>query len=381
MRIVIDRNIPYGEPVFSTLGDVTALRTGDIQAAAVQNADILIIRSETKVNAALLDGSPVRFVGTATIGTDHVDTGYLAAHGIGFTSAPGCNANSVAEYITAALLTISQRLDLGLAGKTLGIVGVGNIGSKVVRVAQALGMRVLQNDPPLARQTGDARFVHLDELMEADIITLHVPLSRTGPDATYHFFDATRIGAMKPGSILINASRGAVVETAAIRNALARKHLAGAVLDVWEKEPAINAELLSLVNIGTAHVAGYSLDGKVTAVRMVYQSLCKHLGVLPTWTGWDKLPSPGSPRFSLPAQAGGTEEILRKTVARCYDIELDDRLLREMLAQPEDRRADYFMKLRTGYRMRREFSATTIPIPPEQQQMSGTLKALGFQVE
>jgi erythronate-4-phosphate dehydrogenase len=380
MRIVIDRNIPFGEPVFSTLGDVTALRTGDIQAAAVRNADILIIRSETKVNAALLDGSPVRFVGTATIGTDHVDTEYLAAHGIGFTSAPGCNANSVAEYITAALLTISHQLNLGLAGKTLGIVGVGNIGSKVVRVAQALGMKVLQNDPPLARQTGDARFVPLDALMEADIITLHVPLSRTGPDPTYHFFDATRIGAMQPGSILINASRGAVVETAAIRNALARKHLAGAVLDVWEKEPAINAELLSLVNIGTAHVAGYSLDGKVTAVRMVYQALCRHLDVLPTWTGWDTLPPPGSPRVSLPVQAGGPEEILRKTVAHCYDIELDDRLLREMLAQPEDRRADYFMKLRTGYRMRREFSATTIQIPPEQQQISGTLKALGFPI-
>lgn len=378
MHIVIDKNIPFGESVFSTLGEVTPLETVDIQTGTVRNADLLVIRSETKVNAALLEGSPVRFVGTATIGTDHVDMEYLASRGIGFASAPGCNANSVAEYITAALLTLSQRLDFPLTGKSLGIVGIGNIGSKVVRVGQALGMEVLQNDPPLARQTGESRFLPLDRLMEADIITLHVPLNRTGPDATYHFFNAARIGAMKPGSILINASRGAVVETAAIKNALTRKHLASAVLDVWEKEPAINAELLSLVTLGTAHVAGYSLDGKVNAVRMIYHALCKFLNIQPTWTGWDKLPAPVVPTITLPQQTANEEEILRKTVAQCYDIELDDRLLREMLAQPEDRRAGYFMKLRTGYRMRREFFATTVEAPQGKSEIANTLKALGF---
>ncbi len=381
MHILIDKNIPYGESVFSTLGQVTALETGEILTAAVRRADLLVIRSETRVNAALLDGSPVRFVGTATIGTDHVDTEYLAARGIGFASAPGCNANSVAEYITAALLTLSQRLGFGLEGKSLGIVGVGNIGSKVVRVGQALGMRVMQNDPPLARQTGDARFLPLDALMEADIITLHVPLSRIGSDATYHFFDADRIGAMKPGSILINASRGAVVDTAAIRNALIEKHLASAVLDVWEKEPSINVELLSLVTLGTAHVAGYSLDGKVNAVRMIYHALCRHLEVQPTWAGWDRLPEPAASRISLPEQGGRREEILRRTVAQCYDIELDDRLLREMLAVPDDRRASYFMRLRTGYRMRREFFATMVKVPPTQREIGNVLRALGFIVE
>lgn len=381
MRILIDKNIPFGEPVFSTLGDVVALPTGAIQSASVQKADILIIRSETKVNPALLDGSPVRFVGTATIGTDHVDMEYLAARGIGFASAPGCNANSVAEYIAAALLTIAQRLNVSLAEKTLGIVGVGNIGSKVVRVGQALGMTVLQNDPPLARQTKESRFLPLDALMKADIITLHVPLNSTGPDATYHFFDAGRIGAMKPGAILINASRGAVVETAAVRNALAGKHLGGGVLDVWEKEPSINAELLSLVDIGTAHVAGYSLDGKVTAVRMIYHALCKQLGVPPAWTGWDKLPVPESPEISLRERADGPEETLRKAVARCYDIELDDTLLRGMLTRREDQRASYFMDLRTGYRMRREFFATTVKVSPHQREIGEILKSLGFNVE
>ena len=380
MHIVIDKNIPFGESVFSTLGDVTPLETVDIQAAAVRNADLLVIRSETKVNAALLDASPVRFVGTATIGTDHVDTEYLEARGIGFASAPGCNANSVAEYIAAALLTLSERLDFSLAGKSLGIIGIGNIGSKVVRVGQALGMEVLQNDPPLARQTGESRFLPLDALMEADIITLHVPLNRAGPDATYHFFDAARIGAMKPGSILINASRGAVVETASIRKALAGKHLASAVLDVWEKEPAINTELLSLVTLGTAHVAGYSLDGKVNAVRMIYHALCKYLAVQPTWTGWDKLPAPAVSKIILPDQTVKKEDILRKTIAQCYDIELDDRVLREMLAQPDDRRATYFMKLRTGYRMRREFFATTVEVPPRLREIGDRLKALGFSV-
>ncbi len=380
MHIVIDRNIPFGESVFGTLGEVTALDTAQILTAAVRKADLLVIRSETKVNAALLEGSPVRFVGTATIGTDHVDTDYLAARGIGFASAPGCNANSVAEYIAAALLTLSHRLGFRLAGKSLGVVGVGNIGSKVVKVGQVLGMDVLQNDPPLARQTGESRFVHLDALMQADILTLHVPLSRIGPDATYHFFDAARIGSMKQGSVLMNASRGAVVETAAVKDALARKHLAGAVLDVWEKEPAIDAGLLTAVTIGTAHVAGYSLDGKVNAVRMIYHALCKHLDVQPTWTGWDTLPVPLASSIPLPVEAGMGEEILRKTVAQCYDIGLDDRLLREMLGLSEEGRASFFMKLRTGYRVRREFFATTVDVPPSQREIGNTLKALGFKV-
>ncbi len=377
MHIVIDKNIPFGNAVFSTLGEVTALETVDIQPSAVRIADILVIRSETKVNAALLDGSPVRFVGTATIGTDHVDVEYLAGRGIGFASAPGCNANSVAEYVAAALLTLSQRFRFSLAGKSLGIVGIGNIGSKVVKVGEALSMSVLQNDPPRARQTGDACFLPLDALMDADILTLHVPLSRTGPDATYHFFDAARIGSMKPGSMLINASRGAVVETAAIRDALARKHLAGAVLDVWEKEPMINTQLLSQVTIGTAHVAGYSLDGKVNAVRMIYRALCDFLHVQPTTAGWDDLPAPANPTIAVPVQ-GEREEILQKVIARSYDIELDDRLLRDVLAQPEDRRAAYFMKLRTGYRMRREFFASRLDVPPEQRKLRDMLQALGF---
>jgi erythronate-4-phosphate dehydrogenase len=380
MQIVIDRNIPFGKSVFSTLGEVTALDTVQIQPDALQEADILVIRSETKVNPGLLNGSPVRFVGTATIGTDHVDVEYLAARGIGFASAPGCNANSVAEYITAALLTLSHRFGFGLAGKSLGVVGVGNIGSKVVKVGEALGMTVLRNDPPLARQTGDSRFLPLEALMDADIITLHVPLSRSGPDATYHFFDATRIAAMKSGSILINASRGAVVETMAIRDALVRKHVRTAVLDVWEKEPTITAELLSLVSIGTAHVAGYSLDGKVNAVRMIYHALCKFLNVQPTWTGWKELPEPDVSRFLLPEQSGTKEVMLREAVSQCYDIALDDRLLREMLLQPEKDRASYFMQLRTGYRMRREFFATTVNASPDQQELCNTLKALGFSV-
>ncbi len=380
MHIVIDKNIPFGKSVFSTLGDVTALETVDIQAPAVREADLLIIRSETKVNAALLEGSRVRFVGTATIGTDHVDTDYLSSRGIGFASAPGCNANSVAEYITAALLTLSCRLGFHLAGKTLGIVGIGNIGSKVVKVGEALGMSVLQNDPPLARQTGESRFLPLDALMDADIITLHVPLSKTGPEPTYHFFDTARIGAMKEGSILINASRGAVVETKAIRNALVEKHLAATVLDVWEKEPAINTELLTLVTLGTAHVAGYSLDGKVNAVRMIYQAVCKFLGVQPMWSGWNTLPSPAVPEMSIMVRQGEKEEALRKAVSQCYDIEMDDRLLREMLAQPEERRVQYFMRLRTGYRMRREFFATTVDVPTSQHEIARTLKALGFTI-
>ncbi|MBM2845533.1 MAG: Erythronate-4-phosphate dehydrogenase, partial [Bacteroidetes bacterium] len=276
--IVVNRNTPAVVETFSRLGKVIALDTHEVTRESVRNADVLVVRSETRVDRGLLDGSRVRFVGTVTIGTDHVDLEYLAANGIGFASAPWSNANSVAEYITA-LLVWSKRTGEALNGKTIGVVGVGNVGSRVVRVARALGMNVILNDPPLARKTGDPAFLPLDELMGAGVLTLHVPLARSGSDATYHLFDETRLCRMKRGSVLINTSRGAVVETNALRAVLASKQLSTAILDVWEDEPGIDLTLLNNVMLGTAHIAGYSLDGKLNALRMVYGEVCRFLGV------------------------------------------------------------------------------------------------------
>ena len=185
MKIVADENIPYVKLAFNSIGKVNALPTRQINAESVRDADILLVRSPTKIDGTLLEGSSLKFVATATIGTDHIDEEYLKSKNIRFASAAGCNANSVAEYVFAAILTLSKKRGFRLQSMTLGVVGIGNIGSKVVRIAEALGMRVLQNDPPLKRKTDDPRFLPLDRLMEADIITLHVPLTNNGLDATY----------------------------------------------------------------------------------------------------------------------------------------------------------------------------------------------------
>ncbi len=381
MRVVVDKNNPLVAEAFRQFGEVRALATKEITADSIRDAEMVIIRSETKVTKELLRGSSVRFVGTATIGTDHVDGEYLRTHGIGFASAPGSNANSVAEYIVAALLTIAQRKGFALQGKTIGVVGVGNVGSKVVLNAKALGMTVLQNDPPLSRATGNSSFVALDDLMDADFITLHVPLTEIGIDPTYHLFDAKRIGSMKKGAILINTARGSVVDGAALRDALDRSHLGGSVLDVWEGEPAIDVELLKKIDIATSHIAGYSFDGKLAAVKMMYEAACKFFGQAPKWTPEKSLPKPRVERIIVSETGDSREETLRKIINQCYDIECDDRLLRGISTVPDESVRSHFARLRAEYGVRREFQNTTVEIPSSLSTMSGNLTALGFQVD
>jgi erythronate-4-phosphate dehydrogenase len=380
MRVVVDKNNPLVADAFQQFGEVRALATKEITADSIRDAEIVIVRSETKVTKELLRGSSIRFVGTATIGTDHVDVEYLRTQGIGFASAPGSNANSVAEYIVAALLTLAQRKGFVLQAKTIGVVGVGNVGSKVVRNAEALGMTVLQNDPPLSRATGNPHFVPLDDLMGADFITLHVPLTTTGIDPTYHLFDAKRIGTMKKGAILINTARGSVVDGAALRNALDRRHLGGSVLDVWEGEPAIDVELLKKIDIATSHIAGYSFDGKLAAVRMMYAAACNFFGQAPKWTPENSLPKPRVERIVVSDSGNSREETLRKIVHQCYDIECDDRSLRGISAVPGDGVRSYFARLRAEYGVRREFYNTTIELPAEATSMEVVVKSLGFSV-
>jgi erythronate-4-phosphate dehydrogenase len=334
-----------------------------------------VIRSETKVGPGLLEGSRVRFVGTATIGTDHIDTAYLSSRGIAFANAPGSNANAVKEYVLAALLVLSSRDRFTLRGRTLGVVGVGHIGSKVVKMARALGMTILSNDPPLARAPESAAFVPLDDLMQADIVTLHVPLTRTGADRTYRLFDRKRLAAMKPGSILINTSRGAVVDGGALKDALRRGHLRAAVLDVWEGEPEIDGELLGLASLGTPHIAGYSMDGKVNAVVMIRQALSRVLSEAPEWD--PEIPPPDVRRISL-AGEDDPERALGSAVRQCYDIEFDDRQMRILLGESPEARSGYFMKLRTAYRIRREFSAVEVEITSELQGVRRALESAGF---
>ncbi len=380
LKIVVNKNTPGVVETFSRFGEVLAYGTKEVNRETVRDADLLIVRSETQVGKELLEGSRVRFVGTVTIGTDHIDLDYLRKKGIAFASAPGSNSTSVAEYVAAALLTWSYRKRTSLKGKSLGVVGVGNVGSKVALVGEALGMVLLLNDPPLARQTGEAKFLPLDRLMEADFVTLHVPLTKSGADATHHLFGEQRIRRMKPASVLLNTSRGSVVETSALKHALVSNHLAGAVLDVWEQEPEIDTDLLTRVTLGTPHIAGYSLDGKLNAVRMVYEEAC----------GFLKLPADGSPPagyptgdlpgIEIPATLSDPEHIVRCAVQYAYDIELDDTFLRKIEMKNQSERGAYFMQLRAGYRVRREFAHRTVLLTRGQSKSREALEKLGFAV-
>jgi len=379
MRIVADENIPFAREAFGTLGDVVTASGRDISSETVKDADLLIVRSVTQVNEALLGGSRVRFVGTCTIGVDHLDMDYLRRRGIAFASAPGCNANSVAEYVTAALLVLAGRNGIELKGKSIAVIGVGNVGSRVVEKVEALGMRVLMNDPPLAERTGDERFLPLDEVLGADFVTVHVPLTKTGRHATYHMVGEEFMGRMREGATFINTSRGAVADTAALLKANDERRIT-MVLDVWENEPNISLELLERSAIATPHIAGYSFDGKVAATRMIYEAACDFLGVRPTWDPTPLLPAPPVERLELDGKMPD-EEIIRGAVLAVYDIEGDDARLRRISSMPESERGAYFDSLRKNYPMRREFRFTTVILKGGREETADCLKRLGFKVE
>jgi erythronate-4-phosphate dehydrogenase len=378
MRIVCDSNMPLAEDAFRTLGEVTLCDGRAITSADVRDADLLAIRSTTRVSRELLHGSRVRFVGTATIGTDHLDQDYLAEAGIAWCYSPGCNANSVSEYLTAALLCLAARHGLRLEGLTLGVIGVGNVGRCVVAKAQALGLQVLRNDPPRQRAEHDTdAFVALPELLAAsDIVTLHVPLNRDGQDATWQMVNADFLGAMRPGSVFINAARGGIMSTAAVLAAHARGQLAHMVIDTWEQEPDFSPDLLARADLATPHIAGHSFEGKVQGTVMVYEAACRFLGVEPRWQYRAHMPPPPTPRLDIDADGKPDETVLWQVVRQIYDIESDDRRFR---AACDDRRA-HFDRLRKQYPMRREFPATAVRVPGGQAGLRRKLAGLGFAV-
>jgi len=378
MRIVADENIPYVREAFGALGEVHTVHGRRITREILATAEVLLVRSITKVNQDLLESTAVRFVATATIGEDRIDKDYLKARGIGFSSAPGCNANSVGDYMVAALLEVSARHQLALDGLTMGIVGVGNVGPRVLAKATALGIRCVLNDPPLAEQTGDPRYRPLSEILDCDLITLHVPLAKGGPHPTWHLADAAFLSAMKPGAILINTSRGPVVDNAALKTALRERRLRGAVLDGWEGEPNIDEELLELADIGTPHIAGYSFDGKVNGTRQIYEAVCKFLGRAPVWDPAPLLPAPEVPQIEVDATAADAPA---RAVRAVYDIMRDDAALRAIQKLDAAARGAYFDELRKNYPRRREFFNTQVRLTPFDEDLSRRLKGVGFRSE
>ena len=381
MRIVADVNVARVREAFADVGELVLRPGRAITPDDVRGADALVTRSITRVGPQLLDNSSVRFVGSTTIGTDHVDKKYLKERDITFTSAPGSTAPPVAEWFAAALLVLARRRGWHMRDKTLGVIGIGNVGRRVARFSEAMGMQVIRNDPPLARSTGDPIYRPIEELTAADIITVHAPLIRDGVDATYHLIDADFLARLKPGVIIVNAARGAIVDGNALRAAIESGHVSDALLDVWEAEPKVDLALLDKVAIGTPHVAGHSFDGKVRGTEMIYRALCTCFDLTPTWDPWPTMPPSNAAELTVNAGNRHDDDVLREVILSAYDVEADDTRLRAVADQPPDQRADYFDHLRATYPMHREFPATTVTLQGGTADLAAKLTTLGFRVQ
>lgn len=341
MKVIIDNKIPFIQEAIHQIADEVIYAPGkDFTPALVKDADALIIRTRTRCNRALLQGSSVRFIATATIGFDHIDTEYCREADIAWSNAPGCNSASVAQYLMSSLLLLQQIRGKHLQGLTLGIIGVGNVGTKIIQVAQELGMRVLLNDLPRQDKEGNANFSSLQTLAEeCDILTFHVPLYKEGKYKTLHLADDAFFRSLKRRPVIINTSRGEVIETNTLLNALENNLISDAIIDVWENEPDINLTLLNKAFLGTPHIAGYSADGKANATRMSLDALCRffHLKA-------DYRITPPEPENPVITAATPAEAYLQM-----YDPRRDSEALK---AHPE-----LFETLRGDYPLRREKEA------------------------
>lgn len=359
MLLIIDDKIPFMRGQAEKLGNTVYLSGSAITADDVRRADALIVRTRTRCDRRLLEGSSVRFVATATIGHDHIDTHYLSHAGIGWSNCPGCNAGSVAQYVESSLLLLQAAGRTDLRNATLGIVGVGHVGSQVALMARRRGIRLLLCDPP--RHEGRVRHSHLpvkaeectaslaDVAAEADIITLHTPLTTTGPDATLHLAGEDFLNRLRRKPILINAGRGELTDTEALLRALDRALVSEAVIDTWEGEPHIDRRLLDRAFLATPHIAGYSADGKANGTRMALQAVARHFGVKADFlieppqlpAGFAYYPELAG---HLPALTGNDSDTIGHL--RRYDPRRDSDALK---ARPED-----FERLRGNYPLRRE---------------------------
>ncbi len=358
MIVLADENIPEVHHFFARLGEVRTIEGRAIDRRLLDGVDVLLVRSVTRVDASLLKGSRVRFVGSATIGTDHIDVEGLREMGVAFAHAPGSNAESVVEYVTAAMLEAQVAAGNGLSGRTLGVVGYGDIGSRIARRAEALGMRVLVNDPPLEErgvQPSECdQFFSLQEVLsEADVVTLHVPLSKSGPWPTPGMISARELSLLPRGALLINTSRGPVVSGKDLLSRLRREDGFRAVLDVFEGEPRPDLELIERLFLATPHIAGYSYDGKLNGTRMLFEALCRFEQVGIDCFA-DESASEEPVRLHAPTEKDPVRW-LRSLVRQMYDIRQDDRRLREMLSLPVGERESHFNRCRKEYPKRRTF--------------------------
>lgn len=375
MQIVADENIPLLDEFFSAFGPIARHPGRGIDRAALCDAEVLLVRSVTRVDRALLEGSRVRFVGTCTIGTDHLDLDYFAEAGIAWSSAPGCNARGVVDYVLGCLLALAESTGRPLDGLRYGVLGAGQVGGRLVQVLRGLGWPVLVCDPPRqAAEGGD--FVDLATILrECDVISLHTPLDA----GTRHLLGAEQLRALRPGAWLINASRGPVVDNTALKAHLSAGADLQVVLDVWEGEPLADPELAALCRIATPHIAGYSLDGKLRGTAQIYRAYCAAMGLEERVRLADLLPPAWLEDMAL--HAGASPEWALASLCRAvYDPRRDDADFRRSLVGDAAQRKAAFDALRKHYPYRREIDGLRVRLDGEAPRLAELVRALGCEL-
>jgi len=382
MLIVADENIPLLDSFFGDIGEIRRVSGRSMSNEDVRDADIVLVRSVTRVNRELLEGSRVRFVGTTTIGTDHVDLDWLEAAGIRFSAAPGCNANSVAEYVLSVLSLHAERRGLAdWSQLSVGIVGVGNVGGELAHKLERLGFDVRLCDPPRAdREEDDQEFVSLEEAMKCDVVSLHTPLTREGDHPTLHMIGHRELEALGANQLLINAGRGEVIDSSALLARLDQGNAPTVALDVWEQEPRIHPELVDRVWLATPHIAGYSLEGKVQGTEMIYQALSQFLGLPVRKKAGQFLPEPALSKISFTSSAD-EDDAIRIALRACYDPRPDDARLRNAMTGSVEERGAAFDRLRRDYPVRRECSSLKIQLKGTSKSLQDSFRAIGFKLK
>ncbi|WP_339386076.1 4-phosphoerythronate dehydrogenase [Vibrio caribbeanicus] len=374
MNILVDENMPYAEQLFSQLGNVILKPGRDLEASDLVDIDALMIRSVTRVDSELIArANQLKFVGSATAGIDHVDQNLLQQKGIYFTGAPGCNKVGVAEYVISAMLVLAQEQGFSIFDKTVGIIGAGEVGTYLQQCLEGIGIKVLLNDP-LKQACGDEReFTPLEALIaQADIITLHTPITKESEYPTYHLFDQTRLSSLRGDQILINAARGAIVDNSALKQRLLKNDGFTAVLDVFEYEPQVDLDLVPLLAFATPHIAGYGLEGKARGTTMIFNHFCRFLNRDLNVDAAELLPIAPIPSLNLNSNCN--EAILHNITQLVYDVRKDDALFRRKIHMQ-----GAFDKMRKHYWDRREYSS--IKISGSDYHHLTMLEKLGFQVE
>ncbi|MEE4178678.1 MAG: 4-phosphoerythronate dehydrogenase [Bacteroides sp.] len=374
LKIVADNKIPFLKGALEPVAQVVYLPGAAISQEDLMDADALIVRTRTLCNARLLEGTSVKFIASATIGHDHIDKDYCQRNNITWTNAPGCNAGSVVQYMSSALGHIIRHTDTSFEKTTLGVIGAGHVGGSLAALARVLGIKTLINDPPRARAEGQGGFCSLEELLEqSDVVSLHVPLNTGMPDKTFHLADKAFFEKMKEGAWFINTSRGEVTETGALIEAIRSWKLSGAIVDVWENEPKIDQELLSLTTVATPHIAGYSADGKAKGTATSVRALSRFFSLgLDGWTP-QAIPMPASALLSLPPKVESKEDIFFLLSLQAYNIFADDRALRQ---DPSS-----FERLRGDYPIRREPHALKVRAFNQSKETQAFIHALGYPLE